>query len=105
MEYFLFGVWETGGSGAIEPVTTSAQSIEATPPEDFDHDEIAEHVINVGQWLGFQAEREKMVARGAVVDAIWQARIANLGVVTYVFEIQRAGSTDLLILNFQRAPE
>src|SRR5258708_2556019 len=103
MDYFLFAVWETGRSAAIEPVTPSAQPIEATPPEDFDHDEIAEHVINVGQWLGFQAEREKMVARGAVVDAIWQARIANLGVVTYVFEIQRRGSIDSLILNLQRA--
>jgi len=37
------------------------------------------------------------------VDAVWQARIANLGVVTYVFEVQRRGSYDSLILNLQRA--
>src|SRR5258708_21709994 len=103
MDYFLFAVWETGRSAAIEPVTPSTQAVEATPPEDFDHDEIAEHVINIGQWLGFQAEREKMGAPARVVGGVWQARIANLGVVTYVFEIQRRGSIDSLFLNLQRA--
>jgi hypothetical protein len=34
---------------------------------------------------------------------VWQAKIANLGVVTYVFEVQRRGSHDSLILNLQRA--
>ena len=57
----------------------------------------------IGQWLGFQAKKEELVARGARVDAVWQARIANLGVVTYVFEVQRRGSIDSLILNLQRA--
>ncbi len=102
MDWFLYAVWETGHDLGIE---TSAQ-LESPPPpipEDFDHDEIIEQLINVGQWLGFQAEKEKMVARGAVVDAIWQARIANLGVVSYVFEVQRRGSIDSLILNLQRA--
>src|SRR5450432_480163 len=100
--YFLYAVWETGRELAIERAAPEALQ----PPvvdEDFDHDEIIEQLINVGQWLGFQAEREKPVARGAVVDAIWQARIANLGVVSYVFEVQRRGSIDSLILNLQRA--
>jgi hypothetical protein len=98
--YFLAVVWDTGR----EPPSAAAR-----PPvprafvEDFDHNEIVDQLVNVGQWLGFQAEKEKMVARGAKVDAIWQARIANLGVVTYVFEVQRRGSIDSLILNLQRA--
>jgi len=57
----------------------------------------------IGQWLGFETEREKTVAKGARVDVVWKARIANLGVVTYVFEVQRRGSLDSLILNLQKA--
>jgi len=34
---------------------------------------------------------------------VWQARIANLGIVTYIFEVQRSGSIDSLILNLQKA--
>jgi len=34
---------------------------------------------------------------------VWQAQIANLGIVTYVFEVQKAGSIDSLILNLQKA--
>jgi hypothetical protein len=64
---------------------------------------MVDQLVAIGQWLGFQAEKEKKVARGAQVDAVWQARIANLGVVTYVFEVQRHGSIDSLILNLQRA--
>lgn len=98
--YFLAIVWET------------AREQESPPPrvptpraltDDFDHNEIVDQLVNIGQWLGFAAEKEKMVAKGAKVDAIWQARIANLGVVTYVFEVQRRGSIDSLILNLQRA--
>lgn len=99
LDYFLYLVWEQRGAQAV-----IARPIEAAPAvEDFDHEEIVEHLIEIGQWLGFTAEKEKMVARGARVDAIWQARIANLGVVTYVFEVQRRGSVDSLILNLQRA--
>jgi len=70
---------------------------------DFDHDEAIENLLTIGQWLGFEVEKEKTIARGARVDAIWQASVANLGVVTYVFEVQRRGSRDGLILNLQRA--
>lgn len=100
VNYFLFTVWEVGRE---QPPTTQRTVTPRIPVEDFDHDEIVDQLVNIGQWLGFQAEKEKMVARGAKVDAIWQARIANLGVVTYVFEVQRRGSVDSLILNLQRA--
>lgn len=100
INYFLFVVYENGR----ETISVSPVSVQPPAPvEDFDHDEVVEQLVNIGQWLGFQAEKEKMVARGAKVDAIWQARIANLGVVTYVFEVQRRGSVDSLILNLQRA--
>lgn len=99
LDYFLYIVWENGGA---EMPPTAPPSL---PPEaeDFDHDEVVENLLDIGQWLGFSAEKEKQVARGAKVDAVWQARIANLGVVTYVFEVQRRGSLDSLILNLQRA--
>ncbi|CAG0985933.1 hypothetical protein ARNL5_02840 [Anaerolineae bacterium] len=102
VNYFLFAVWENARerlplSERVPPPPPEA------PEEDFDHDEMVEHLVNIGQWLGFQAEKEKMVARGSRVDVLWQAQIGNLGVVSYVFEVQRRGSIDSLILNLQRA--
>ncbi|MEM3104282.1 MAG: hypothetical protein QXD69_02115 [Candidatus Bathyarchaeia archaeon] len=70
---------------------------------DFDHDEIVDKLVEIGSGLGFEASSEQQIARGARVDVLWQARIANLGVVSYVFEVQRGGSIDSLILNLQRA--
>jgi hypothetical protein len=70
---------------------------------DFDHDEIVEKLVELGNGLGFEAESEKLIARGARVDVVWRARIANLGIVSYVFEVHRGGSIDSLILNLQRA--
>ena len=70
---------------------------------DFDHDEIVEKLVELGNGLGFEAESEKLIAKGARVDVVWRAKIANLGVVSYVFEVHRGGSIDSLILNLQRA--
>jgi hypothetical protein len=102
IDYFLFEVWNTGWESAEY---VPKKNVTVSPPEltDFDHEEVIEQIITIGQWLGFEVHKEKTVARGARVDAIWQARIANLGVVTYVFEVQRRGSYDSLILNLQRA--
>lgn len=69
----------------------------------FDHDEIVEKLVELGSGLGFEASSEVPIARGARVDVLWQAKIANLGVVSYVFEVQRGGSIDSLILNLQKA--
>ncbi|MCE7947816.1 MAG: hypothetical protein DYG88_10350 [Chloroflexi bacterium CFX4] len=96
---FLYMVWELGREQVRPMQPPSAED----DTDDFDHDAVVDQLVNIGQWLGFVAEKEKIVARGAKVDAIWQARIANLGVVTYVFEVQRRGSVDSLILNLQRA--
>jgi hypothetical protein len=67
------------------------------------HEEILEKVAQIGSWLGFETETEKQIATGARVDVVWRARIANLGAVSYVFEIQEKGSIDSLIMNLQRA--
>ena len=69
----------------------------------FDHDEIVDKLVEIGNGLGFEAKSEQQIAKGARVDVLWQARIANLGVVSYVFEVQRGGSIDSLILNLQKA--
>jgi hypothetical protein len=85
------------------------QEIVETTPEDeqedydFDHDEIVDKLVTLGNGLGFEVEQEKLIAKGARVDVIWRAKIANLGVVSYVFEVHREGSIDSLILNLQRA--
>lgn len=73
------------------------------PPEDFDHDEVRDLVYGIGSMLGFDVDKEVVVAHGARVDAVWRARIGNLGQVTYVFEVHKSGSIDSLILNLQKA--
>lgn len=102
INYFLFEVWRADTEGHITEAVVDG-NMEAEPLADFDHDEAIEQLLTIGQWLGFEVEKEKAVARGARVDVIWQARVANLGVVTYVFEVQRRGDIDSLILNLQRA--
>lgn len=69
----------------------------------FDHDEIRDLLADIGGSLGFDTDTEVKVAHGARVDAVWRARIANLGLVTYVFEVHMSGSMDSLILNLQKA--
>ena len=67
------------------------------------HNDIRDKVAEIGHCLGFRAEVEKKVAAGAVVDAIWEVTIGNMGRVIYVFEVQTSGSIDSLILNLMKA--
>jgi hypothetical protein len=69
----------------------------------FIHDEVRDKIAEIGGWLGFQAKTEKKVAGGAVVDAIWEATIGNMGRVIYVFEVQTKGAIDSLILNLLKS--
>jgi len=84
-------------------------TVPGEPPEhkredyEFDHDEVVDVLVQIGTGLGFDAESGKLIAKGAKVDAIWTAKIANLGTITYVFEVQKSGSVDSLILNLQKA--
>jgi hypothetical protein len=100
---FIYEVWKNGA--LVPPITPGETPKIPTPTtiSDFDHDEVVEKLVAMGAWLGFDVEKEKLISQGARVDVIWQARIANLGVVTYVFEVQRRGSIDSLILNLQKA--
>jgi len=95
VDYFLYEVAQTPHSiGETGKPAKSAM---------FDHDEVKELLAQIGTSLGFDTDTEVKVAHGAVVDVVWRARIANLGLVTYVFEVHRSGSIDSLILNLQKA--
>jgi len=89
VDFFLYNV----GAGETPP----------TPRGGFDHDEIRDLIESIGAMLGFDAQTEVVVAHGAKVDVVWRARIGNLGTVTYVFEVHKAGSIDSLVLNLQKA--
>ena len=98
VDFFLYDIWlsKKGEKPVIEQK-------EITDSYDFDHDEVRDFIKEIGIQLGFETDTEKVIARGAQVDVIWTARIANLGVVTYVFEVHRKGSVDSLIVNLQKA--
>ena len=99
VDLFLYYICEE-----VYPTQTFLKRKMTIPKDyDFDHDEIVEKLVELGNGLGFEAEGEKLIAKGARVDVVWRARIANLGVVSYVFEVHKGGSIDSLILNLQRA--
>lgn len=67
------------------------------------HKEIIDKLVAIGTLLGFEAESEVTVAKGARLDAVWKVNIGNMGRVMYCFEVQSHGSIDSLILNLQKA--
>lgn len=67
------------------------------------HDEIKDKIVAIGELLGFDSRPEVKIADGAVVDAVWEAKIGNMGKAIYVFEVQSKGSIDSLILNLIKA--
>lgn len=88
----------------INTETNNEEKIELEKDnKQFIHNDIINQIVEIGQWLGFESKSEVKVANGAVVDAIWQAQIGNMGKVIYVFEVQTHGSIDSLILNLQKA--
>lgn len=97
VDYFLWEVWDKFAKFQKEKeITVLRRGVSK-------HDEIRDKIAEIGSWLGFEIETEKLVATGAKVDAVWRARIANLGTVSYVFEVQDRGSVDSLIINLQKA--
>jgi hypothetical protein len=70
--------------------------------EDFDHDAVIDQILELGDGLGFEVQKEFSVMRGCRIDAIWRSRVANLGTISYAFEVHRRGSRDSAILNLQR---
>jgi len=69
------------------------------------HEEVVKRVLSIGKGLGFDVDAELLVATGAKVDAVWVARIGNLGELRYVFEVHIKGSMDSLILNLLKAAQ
>lgn len=67
------------------------------------HNEIKEKLVAIGELLGFESRAEVRITAGAVVDAVWEAKIGNMGKAIYVFEVQSKGSIDSLILNLKKA--
>ncbi len=96
VDYFLYEVSQSAPGPTVTPPKPEAQN-------QFDHDEIGDHLRDIGLWLGFQADTKQKISHGAEVDVLWRAQIGNLGVVTYVFEVQKSGSIDSLILNLQKS--
>lgn len=72
------------------------------PEEKFEHDETISDILLLGDNLGFEIQKEFIVASGCRVDAVWKSRVANLGMITYAFEVHKSGSRDSAILNLQR---
>ncbi len=70
--------------------------------KDFDHDEMIDNLLELGDGLGFEVQKEFSVMRGCRLDAIWRSRVANLGTIAYAFEVHRHGNRDSAILNLQR---
>ena len=67
------------------------------------HNELIEKLVTIGELLGFDSRSEVKIATGAIVDAVWEAKIGNMGKAIYVFEVQSGGSIDSLILNLKKA--
>lgn len=97
LDYFLYEIWY------VEKEKIEIKKEVKEEAYEFDHDEVRDFIKEIGVQLGFETDTEKSIAHGAKVDVIWRAKIANLGVVTYVFEVHKKGSIDSLILNLQRA--
>ena len=89
---------KTPGGQVAAPVTPKTASDSKSL-----HDEIKEKLVAIGELLGFESRSEVKIAIGAVVDAVWEAKIGNMGKAIYVFEVQSKGSIDSLILNLRKA--
>nr|MBC7244609.1 hypothetical protein [Chloroflexota bacterium] len=83
-------------------ISMGAPIVSPVETEDFEHDVVVAQVIELGDGLGFDVQREFSVMPGCRIDAIWRSRVANLGTISYAFEVHRKGSRDSVILNLQR---
>ena len=88
---------DTPSSVQYAPTTTSKKHNVSV------HDELKEKLVTIGELLGFESRSEVRITAGAVVDAVWEAKIGNMGKAIYVFEVQSKGSIDSLILNLKKA--
>ena len=102
LDYFI---WKDLQVEPNEMETPSEEKLEKETEKQkaFVHNAVRDRIRDIGSFLGFKAEVEKKVADGAVVDAIWEVSVGNMGRITYVFEVQTSGSIDSLLLNLMKA--
>jgi hypothetical protein len=92
LDYFLYHLSE------IEDQTGETEELEEPS-----HDEIQTMLERIGQGLGFDVQTEYQLAAGARIDVRWKSRVANLGTISYFFEVHHSGSRDSAILNLKKA--
>jgi predicted RNA-binding protein len=71
-----------------------------------EHGEIIAKLEEIGSTLGFTPysdQEHTYVAKSSVVDLVWETKIANVGIIKYVFEVQSRGSKKSLITNLIQA--
>ena len=104
VDYFL---WDEVLPLAEKKEPGNQISVAETPKTDKEskslHNEIKDKLVAIGELLGFESRSEVKITTGAVVDAVWEAKIGNMGKAIYVFEVQSKGSIDSLILNLKKA--
>lgn len=104
VDYFL---WDEILPLAEKKIPVNQQPAPTPPISSSDskslHDEIKEKLVAIGELLGFESRSEVKITTGAVVDAVWEAKIGNMGKAIYVFEVQSKSSIDSLILNLKKA--
>ncbi|MEG0303367.1 hypothetical protein [Gordonibacter sp.] len=101
VDYFL---WDIVRLEAVRDDKAEVPCMVKTEPSPKSlHNEVRDSIVEIGKLLGFEARSEVKVSTGAVVDAVWEAKIGNMGRAMYVFEVQDSGSVDSLILNLMRA--
>lgn len=74
--------------------------------EEIEHEDIIEKLQDIGIALGFETFTDHdytVVGKGSVVDLVWETKIANIGSLRYVFEVQSKGSVKSLINNLIQA--
>ena len=104
VDYFLWDeVLPLVEKKELESQTPAAPVVRSKNDSKSIHDEIKEKLVAIGELLGFESRSEVKIATGAVVDAVWEAKIGNMGKAIYVFEVQSKGSIDSLILNLKKA--
>jgi len=74
-DYFLWDELqvEDNLSQINKPVVEKSMEKADAKTQEFIHNEIRDKIVDIGRWLGLQANQEVKVANGAVVDATWEA--------------------------------
>lgn len=86
-----------------EPVQAAGRDEDKNVNE---HKDMITKLFEIGPLLGFESyddDEHITVAKGSKVDLVWLTKIANIGQIQYVFEVQSKGSIKSLINNLIQA--